>query len=119
MEKYCYKYYGEHGKDYCSRRIHFCDFCCESKIGIGFLQRRASCKTNCNLLITGEVKNLNGEVMKLNKEFSKKYEKELEEMMKGKLETKDQMKKMTVLIKKKMKASKNFKRMIINDLKKN
>ena len=57
--------------------------------------------------------------MKLNKEFSKKYEKELEEMMKGKLETKDQMKKMTVLIKKKMKASKNFKRMIINDLKKN
>ncbi len=55
--------------------------------------------------------------MKLNKEFSKKYEKELEELMKGKIDSRDQMKKMTKLLKKKMKASKNFKKMIINDLK--
>ena len=53
---------------------------------------------------------------KINKEFSKKYEKELEELMKGKLDSKDKIKKIACLLRKKMKASKNFKKRILKDL---
>ncbi len=55
--------------------------------------------------------------MKLNKEFSKKYEKELEELMKGKMDSRYKINKMTKFFKNKITASNNFNKIIINDLK--
>ena len=112
----CYSDYGKYGMNTCSQKAHFCDYCCEFKIGVGLIEIRSSCKFKCTLLINGKVKNLDEEIGKLNKEFRKMYEKKLQNLMKGKIDSKGKMRRLAKLLKSIMEYSKSFKDMIKQDL---